>query len=466
MSGRTSSVDRSSRPLGMISIVTTMFVYAGIQAQQATFLGGFFRDFTTKGVSGSWSQEVARSTVSFQETNNTVTALTFIESTVLVPPSTAVGQLDQFMEQHPDTAGAKFVKLLRTHLHSTPGAENKRMDACNGKVPPNLIHCLTGTPPSSDFTTNPGISIEVLAKNTTMPFTTSLSVYDMPHYPDMDRDIPALGTLRTCLPLYLAGATVGLDKMAIELGPYFGLSSKCIVAGMKTNGVRENSYIAFDTFQGMINYNSIRKKRQHSWILNANPAFNEMNTSFLFLWEKAVKAVYPTAEGRAGYISAKTLNPKTIGKTAQEVDLISIDSAKSFKSLQDQLAGLGPLKVGTILFLLDFEFVGSQVKVVYECLRESGYLLPVYTAWRGRENWAFVVLKELSFSKFQYPHCRNNNNNHNNMNMNITQSYWVEQDVRLLASLQDDPKGETEMQSRIDDLSKRLVEIIKSPFKG
>lgn len=196
-----------------------------------------------------------------------------------------------------------------------------------------------------------------------MSLDSNLSVYNMLRYSGTDRIIPTLGTLRSCLPLFLAGAAVGLDKMTLELGPYFGLSSKCIAAGMKTNGIREKSFIAFDTFSRINNYLSIKNNVQHSWIFQEYPEFNEKsNTSFLFLWKKGVQPVYPTAEGRAGSISAETLNVQTIGKATQDIDLISIDSAKSVKGLQNQLAGMRPLKVGTILFLLDFEFDIAQVQ--------------------------------------------------------------------------------------------------------
>jgi hypothetical protein len=154
-----------------------------------------------------------------------------------------------------------------------------------------------------------------------------ISVYDMPRYPGMDHSIPALGTLLSCLPLFLGGASVGSKHgMTIELGPYFGLSSKCILAGMDTSGVRrENAYIPFDTFEGSQNFKSIQKSRKHAWIMRSYPLYTANNSSFLFLWEKATQPIYPTAQGRPGWISASTLNLQTIG-------LGSIDSSSSSSS--------------------------------------------------------------------------------------------------------------------------------------
>jgi hypothetical protein len=258
---------------------------------------------------------------------------------------------------------------------------------------------------------------------------------------------------------------VGPKSMALVLGPYFGFSSKCFVSGMKTIGVRKSSYMAFDTFEGKGNFRSIQKSKRHAWILESYPQFNKTSTSFLFLWEKAVRPIYPKATGRAGWISNETLNFETIGlqdesrslgDRASGIDLISIDSAKSVKMLQSQLAGLGKLKVGTILFLLDFEYVRDQIQLVYGCMRHTGYLLPVYTAWQNKENWAFVVTKEFSFSDFEFPECIAVEKEQRGVN----QTYWVEQDLRLLASLRNDEKAEIMTSSKIQEFSSKLVQLM------
>jgi hypothetical protein len=175
-----------------------------------------------------------------------------------------------------------------------------------------------------------------------------------------------------------------------------------------------------------------------------------------------VLPIYPTATGRAGYISQNTLNYKIIGRGEEGsskddgIDLISVDSAKAVKMLQSQLAGLGKLKVGTILFLLDFEYVRDQIQLVYGCMRHTGYLLPVYTAWQNKENWAFVVTKEFSFSDFEFPECIAVEKEQRGVN----QTYWVEQDLRLLASLRNDEKAEIMTSSKIQEFSSKLVQLM------
>lgn len=381
--------------------------------------------------------------------------------------STPMEQLNQFLTNHADTAGARLIQQLRMHLHYQPGTENKRMDACDAvRFPHNMVRCLTGReqvgtehkPEDTENNNANNINNDEITKKAFMPLGSNISVYEMPRYPGSDRLIPALGTLRSCLPLFLAGSVVGENKMTLELGPFFGLSSKCIVAGMQIKGVRENSFLALDTFQGIQNYMSIKNSKQNAWILEEYPSFTWNNTSFLFLWEKAVQSIYPTAQGRAGYVMANTLNPGTIGKPTHDIELISIDSAKSVEAMQNQLAGLGPIKTGTILFLLDFEYVSSQIQLVYGCLRESGFLLPVYTAWKGGEGWAFVVTKDFSFSDFVYPDCVTIESE--------KQNHWIEQDVKFLASLQNDVDGETIAQARIDKLTQKLYAVMEQPYKG
>ena len=385
----------------------------------------------------------------------------------VAPAVGSFGQLKQFLNEYPDSAGARFVTLLRNHLHVEAGLEDTRSSACAVNAGAHqsandLILCLTG----KNSEENHAIDAANMDKTYFMPLNSTVSVYDMPCYPGTERWIPSLGTLYSCLPLFLAGAAVGPNSTALELGPYFGLSSKCIVSGMKTNGVRENSYMAFDTFDGIANFRSIQNSKRHAWILESYPQFNETSTSFLFLWGKAVLPIYPTATGRAGYISQNTLNYKIIGRREAGsskyggIDLISVDSAKAAKSLQSQLAGLGKLKAGTILFLLDFGSVQEHVQLVYGCLRHSGYLLPVYVERKNGENWAFVVTKAFFFSDFEFPSCIGVEKEQRGVN----QTYWVEQDLMMLTSLGSDEEeiSVTTMSSRMKRLSSKLLETLES----
>ena len=127
---------------------------------------------------------------------------------------------------------------------------------------------------------------------------------------------------------------------------------------------------------------------------STHPEFTEDNTSFLQLWRDTVTHLYPTAESTAGWITPDTLTADTLHR--QSVGLLSIDSAKSAKQLKQQLGGLDELKAGTILFLMDFQCVPDQIKLVYGCLRRR-HLLPVYVSF-GAEHWAFVVTESFTLN--------------------------------------------------------------------
>lgn len=424
-------------------------------------------------------------------------------STTTTTTTTTAGQMEEFLQTYPDTPGARFVRYLRSHLHYEAGAEHNRMLACdmnraNKELPGPAVHCYAGMDINSKMTQvsqhNNGIT-----RQYTMPLGSNITIHDMPLYATEDiqeKYIPALGTQQTCLPLFLAGAALDPTKneVAVELGPYFGLSSKCIVAGMRTQGGGRprnkgaHTYTAFDTFNGIRNHDSIRKHPEWNWILEKYPYYTAANTSFLFLWEKAVQSVYPTARGRAGWINSTTLNPAILGLENDDnnnkgsLGLISIDSAKTAIQLRDQLAGLGTLRAGTILFLLDFEFVVTQIKLVYGCLRHTGYLIPVYTAWERRENWAFVVAKDnFSWSDPRWVTCMDHIENATTTTsssgsagsneivvaaaeVKSRHAYWVKQDVVFMTSLQTSDTAEMDAvyQPRVDALVNAVLKTVDS----
>ena len=258
-----------------------------------------------------------------------------------------------------------------------------------------------------------------------------------------DQLIPNLGTALACWPLVMAGTAVSMATtttsrgLVAELGPYFGLSSRCLDTGLQlgqdssrhTNSPSQKDkqplpfYVAYDTFAGRDNLRSLQHRPTTQWILDeyfahtnldanerrpgttvgADDDDDDNDTSFLFLWERAVRPVYPPAQAVAGRLDPATSDQSNIYQLAQssahpqpnqhqQLSLLVIDSAKNAKSWNQQLiAVLGPtphLPYGSLLVLMDFEFVAIQVKQVYGCLRP--YLLPVYISW-NQEHWAFVV---------------------------------------------------------------------------
>merc|ERR1740124_737656 len=77
---------------------------------------------------------------------------------------------------------------------------------------------------------------------------------------------------------------------------------------------------------------------------------------------------------------------------------MSVDSAKTWAAFRDQTAGIQRpymLKKGSILILMDFLTIDTQIKLLYSgCL--SSYLQPVYSAFCRGEQWIFVVTQSFS----------------------------------------------------------------------
>ena len=220
--------------------------------------------------------------------------------------------------------------------------------------------------------------------------TDVINTHTIQHVAGGTKRIVSLGTFYSCIPLLLAGysaLSMQPDSVVVELGPFAGFSSKCIVSGMAKHGHVNNSYVAFDTFEGIMNYNAI--SRWAPWTTQENPNFTSTNTDFLWVWQESVKEMYPEAQGRPGFSSKTTVNHEVLGN--KSVSMISIDSAKKPSHFIQQQEGLLPIKAGTIWFLMDYGSVKTQIRRTYGCTRD--YLMPVYAHW---EQWAFVVKKDIT----------------------------------------------------------------------
>lgn len=316
-------------------------------------------------------------------------------------PSSPIDDLDSFLHRFPKTAGARFVNLLREHLHSPDiAAEITRINACHSES--NIALCMAGVESYRRTVVLRNDPIDAIERKVTMPMLpkgddAQFSVYRMRHYRDTDKKIANLGTLVACLPLFLAGSAVGEQEMVVELGPFAGLSSKCIVTGMLSiHGIRDHAYRAYDIFAGAENYKAIVNRA--GWVKRKRyyPGFSAENSSFLQLWKDTVQFVYPKAEAQAGFITSDTLRPENLYH--QPIGMIAIDSAKDALQFKTQLEGLGSLQAGTIVFMMDFECANDQIGFVYGCLRE--YMLPVYVSW-GMEHWAWVARETFSLNDHQ-----------------------------------------------------------------
>ena len=215
------------------------------------------------------------------------------------------------------------------------------------------------------------------------------------------RIIHNLGTDPVCLPLLLAGASVSGQGVLVELGTYVGLSSRCLAHGLgkakaaiNATSEMESSYHAFDVFgHDARNFEKIGARMP--WVKEVDPNFSE-DSSYRWLWDAAVKDVYPNAVGHEGLIDADSLYPKLWHK--RPVQVLSVDSAKSWGAFRDQTAGIQKpymLKRGALLILMDFATIDTQIKLLYSgCLRQ--YIQPVYSSFCQGEQWIFVVTQSFS----------------------------------------------------------------------
>lgn len=278
---------------------------------------------------------------------------------------------DFWCRHHSNTAGARFVALLKKYLHSRYTSEGDRILACRQK---KYAACFAGQ--GHD---------EAHAK---MPLA-NMSVYDMRRYAENKEIIANLGTDVACLPLLLAGAAVPTSGVVVELGPYVGLTTRCLGLGLNATKQKEKLHV-FDTFKGAKNYKAITSSMP--WTKWENPFFTDKSDSFLWLWEKAIMDVYPTVKAHAGWITSHTITLESLGR--QDIAVLVVDSVKSWKIWQEQLGGLGKtfLKEGSIFAAMDFMYT-DQPNFVYGCLRD--FMQPVYTSWCLGEHWMFVVTKTI-----------------------------------------------------------------------
>ena len=317
-------------------------------------------------------------------------------------------QIDSFLQNFPDTPGAKLIHLLQNELYYDIGAEERRigqgcwpsknqMALCYGGVKHYQNVTAEQHRNNDNMTTDP-VELEQLVQVGPFP----ISVYELRRFRSQHL-IPSLGTGPACLPLALAASTLTPNKhVAVELGPFAGMSSKCIAIGLPDD-IRLH---AFDTFDGKDNFKAIWDRLTPE-ARQLFPDFSIDHSNFVSLWRSFVHEVkHPSlAIPHKGWIHKDTMNFRSLKH--QQIGLLSVDSAKSARQLKVHLEGIHKMVVGTILFLMDFELVDDMVKQIYACLRGRGYLAPVYVSW-NMEHWAFVILKPLNVAdRSIYEGCYN-----------------------------------------------------------
>jgi len=61
-----------------------------------------------------------------------------------------------------------------------------------------------------------------------------------------------------------------------------------------------------------------------------------------------------------------------------------------------QTGGLGKLKMGTIIVMMDFRFVDEHVELFYDCLRDRHVML-VCVSW-NMEHWFWIVREDVDLA--------------------------------------------------------------------
>lgn len=282
-------------------------------------------------------------------------------------------EVEDYLQAHPDTAGARYIELLRRHLYIESGSESARLHRCR----PRFFKPACFDPSLDDAT----------SEKTALLAGTNITVSRLRRFSANNELIPNLGTVGVCLPLSLAGQSVGSNSVAVELGPFAGFSTRCIATGLNVTKKADRLF-AFDTFANMRNQKAL--ERSSPWILKGN--YTKASKDFQWLWKMAVLDQYPSARSHKVLITKETVEPSVWGM--RDVDLLAFDSIKYHRHWQAQLAGLAPMKAGSVIAFNDFQFVPAQQVLLYACLRND-YLLPVFSHWSLGEPWIFVVKNEL-----------------------------------------------------------------------
>mmetsp|Transcript_396 Transcript_396/g.501 ORF Transcript_396/g.501 Transcript_396/m.501 type:complete len:522 (+) Transcript_396:84-1649(+) len=366
--------------------------------------------------------------------------------------------LEEYLTANPNSPAAHFVELLKEYLYAEPSWERERQTGCYRFW--NMTKCFAGMGNYNAAPTDAARTAEELK----MPFYEDTdgsegTVFRAFHFQNTTKPMPFLGTHVVCLPLLLAGTTVTETGVVVELGPFAGLTSKCVGMGLnkaRTNPPRTNALISYDTFADTANYNAITKASP--WVKESYPDYTPDNDDFLPIWKDIVQYEYPTALGRKGFASSKTLSDDILGE--KNLEILMIDSAKSAPALHEQTGGIA-FREGTILFLMDIEKLRVQLFQVYGCLR-SGFITPIYASL-GMEHWGWIVLKSFHINQPWMKKCYENINN----NPTEANAVILEQAKADMMFVTSGLTGEDERaKEHFGDVIDRVLTSYKDAFSG
>jgi hypothetical protein len=381
--------------------------------------------------------------------------------------------MQSFLQQYPDTAGSRFIRLIQKELHGRPEWEPQRQLFCERVLP----LCIGGYHNTNGRSTvPPSASMEQTYKYYStqehnfhvplLPKIDATSVYRVRRFRQTDHILHNLGSTKACLPLLLAGASIDTSGVVVELGPFAGFSSKCAAYGVlmamnltsstsldKNNDASSTTrLVSYDVFAGDVNYLSIAKYAP--WVKEVYPNFTEEDSTFVKLWEDTVQDIYPGARAEQQYIDSNVLNDDTLQQrfgTNLSPQVLIVDTVKTSKLLHHQLGGLS-LQVGTVIFLMDFQRSKDLVQQIYGCFR-SNFLLPIYISWNS-EHMAFVVTRTFNVNDPEVFKCYRRHAAIDFSKPSYDQKVMearMKQDLTFLSGLTTDPKIHEQYQDGLRD---------------
>ena len=289
-----------------------------------------------------------------------ITTFFDLKSALALPPSSS------------SSPSLRFLGQLPSHL--SPLSESDRLIACKGD---DDDHCMDSFDPTASF-----------------PLSHLAFTYATPGM--SGSQVPSLGTRPVCLPLAIVGDSVsGEGDAVVELGPFVGLSSRCLGIGLAKEPSLSPPLHVFDSFSGNRNENAIMKDSFVSRFAEENNIAtrnSDGSFSFEWLWRLTASETYYNVHSHVGEISEKTVLGGEPWNNAH-VAAVSIDSVKRFGHLSSQMSSLEPIFArGSLAALLDFSRCDLAF-LVYGCLRRQ--MVPVYTSWCTGEHWIFSVVENV-----------------------------------------------------------------------
>jgi hypothetical protein len=377
-------------------------------------------------------------------------------------------EMQSFLQEHPNTAGSRFIHLLQSELFGRPEWEPHRQTYCERTLP----LCIGGYHNANVkmSTSNTSSSSSIPRFSTTLdrvynyynhrehetylpllPPSDFTSVYRVRHFRRTNHTIINLGTNKVCLPLFLAAASIDpYHGIVVELGPFTGFSSKCAAYGVQAAALQHNNnnqktnhddnntnhnnnsdsshnkisatttsrLVSFDTFEGTVNLDAIIRRQKGTWVKDVYPNLTQQNSNFVKLWQDTVQDVYPPATAIAGYINTSVVTDERIQQISAFLSSSSSSTTTTTTVTTTQVLLVDTVKTSKLLhehlggitlhvgtILFLMDF--QRTKDLIQQVYgcfRQHYLLPIYISWNN-EHTAFVVTRTFTMKDHEIFQC-------------------------------------------------------------